>query len=740
MSMIRLNNVSKFYQNKKNISSGFNKINLELEMGEFVVITGESGSGKSTLLNVISGLDSYEEGEMYINGEETSHYTEQDYENYRRKYIGNIFQHFNLINSYTVYQNIELVLLLNGYKKQDIKDQVLDIIKTVGLERFKNTKASKLSGGQKQRVAIARALAKDTPIIVADEPTGNLDVKSARAIMKLLSEISSTKLVVIVTHNYEQVSEYTTRKITMSDGRIIEDKRIKQVKEIKAEPLKPGNITVLNKIRIGLRNVFNIKSKFILLLAVYFFLTFLVFSVYSSLESQKFNEGLAGNNYLFLENSPERLIINKPDKSAFTDEEIEQIKNIDNIKSVEKEDLLLDLQTSITDDELYLFGKVKRIETITEVDEGTIPKDLANGIVISGNKNSYQFSASQDRLIGRTLKLIDSYTGESLTNVVISGIIYENTENVHFDNFTIYLPNEIIDKLKVSFGVNYSEIEMKINNKIYSQIGSSLYFQVEPNKNVKDGQAYAFEGLNSYCSYYYCRGKNLKLSVKNIYYEDTASFRISKMLNKDNFRSATGLKNFENHPNKIFISENDYNRLYNHGHFQISAFIDDLHNDKETVETIKKLGYNTFYMKEALSNENELLGVMRIIRYVVFIIATIALFFISYFIIKIILKSRNVYYSTIRILGSTKKQAAELLSIELVADVNLAYLIFMILILLNTLNVIKVEYIQNLISYFSLKDYLLIYVILVFMSLLISTRYAHKLFKDSVMSTYREEV
>ena len=184
--MLKLKNVSKFYYNKGIIASGFSKVNLELKIGEFVVITGESGSGKSTLLNVISGLDSYEEGEMYINGNETSHYTEKDFEDYRRKYIANIFQSFNLINSYTVYQNVELVMLLNGYKKHKVKKKILDIIDQVGLTKFKNTKVSKLSGGQKQRVAIARAMVKDTPIIVADEPTGNLDSKSANEVIEIL--------------------------------------------------------------------------------------------------------------------------------------------------------------------------------------------------------------------------------------------------------------------------------------------------------------------------------------------------------------------------------------------------------------------------------------------------------------------------------------------------------------------------------------------------------------------------
>ena len=170
--MLKLSNVSKYYYQDGVIAAGFTKVNLELYLGEFVVITGESGSGKSTLLNVLSGLDSYEDGEMYINGEETSHYTEEDYLDYRRKYVSNIFQNFNLVNSYTVYENIELALLMNGKRKSEIRSHVKDLIKKVGLEKYSNTVTSKLSGGQKQRVAIARALANDTPIIVADEPTG----------------------------------------------------------------------------------------------------------------------------------------------------------------------------------------------------------------------------------------------------------------------------------------------------------------------------------------------------------------------------------------------------------------------------------------------------------------------------------------------------------------------------------------------------------------------------------------
>ena len=287
--MIELKNVSKFYYDNGIITTGFYNINLRLNLGEFVVITGESGSGKSTLLNIISGVDNYEEGEMYINGKETSHYEEKEFEEYRKKYIANIFQNFNLVNSYTVYQNIELILILNGYKRKKIKNRVLNVIEKLKLSKFKNTKVSKLSGGQKQKVAIARALVKETPIIVADEPTGNLDSESAREVIKLLSEVSKEKLVILVTHNLNQVENYATRIIKMNDGQIIENREIKKVEgQEKFEIKKHKNISILNKYKIGIRNTFNIKSKFIILLSIYFFIVSIIFFEYANLKKNEY--------------------------------------------------------------------------------------------------------------------------------------------------------------------------------------------------------------------------------------------------------------------------------------------------------------------------------------------------------------------------------------------------------------------------------------------------------------------
>ena len=148
MSLIKLENISKYYKSGEGVSVGMQKVSLEFNIGEFVAVTGESGSGKSTLLNVISGLDTYEDGELYIQDEETSHFVIKDWENYRSKYIGFIFQSYNIIDSFTVYENVLLALEIQNYPKRQRKKRALELIERVGLTSHKNHKASKLSGGQ----------------------------------------------------------------------------------------------------------------------------------------------------------------------------------------------------------------------------------------------------------------------------------------------------------------------------------------------------------------------------------------------------------------------------------------------------------------------------------------------------------------------------------------------------------------------------------------------------------------
>ena len=239
MALLTLKNIGKIYVSEGNVAVGIRGVNLSFERGEFVAVTGKSGSGKSTLLSVISGMDTYEEGDLLIEGKSTAHYTQPDWEEYRQKYISFIFQDYNIIESFTVLQNVELALM-HITDPRERRRRALELIRRVGLSDRLRQKGSKLSGGQKQRTVIARALAKDSPIILADEPTGNLDSATGKEIIELLREVSKDKLVIVVTHNFEQVEYCATRHIRIYDGAVESDHVVKA-----PEPVTPGKTAEL---------------------------------------------------------------------------------------------------------------------------------------------------------------------------------------------------------------------------------------------------------------------------------------------------------------------------------------------------------------------------------------------------------------------------------------------------------------------------------------------------------------
>ena len=216
---IKLQNISKYYYSETAVTQALQGINLEFRMGEFVAITGESGSGKSTLLRIISGMDTFDDGELYVDGQPTFQYDEDDWEEYRRTKIGFVFQDYSLIGHYTAKENIVSALLIMGVPEKEAGDKAIHYLERVGLSAQRDQRASKLSSGQKQRLSIARALAKDTDIIVADEPTGNLDSETGAQIVKLLRDLSQDHLVIMVTHN-DAIKNMADRVIKLRDGMI----------------------------------------------------------------------------------------------------------------------------------------------------------------------------------------------------------------------------------------------------------------------------------------------------------------------------------------------------------------------------------------------------------------------------------------------------------------------------------------------------------------------------------------
>ena len=734
--MLRLKNVSKFYYNKGVVATGFNKINLNLNIGEFVVITGESGSGKSTLLNVISGLDTYEEGEMYINSEETSYYSDNDFEEYRKKYIANIFQNFNLVNSYTVYQNIELIYLVNNLDKTNMQENINDLIDRVGLTKYRNTKAAKLSGGQKQRVAIARALAKNTPIIVADEPTGNLDSKSAKEIIELLYSLSKDKLVIVVTHNYEQVEKYATRRIKMYDGRVLEDITFNHIdKDNEYKETNFGVLTLKDKFKLAFRNTFNVIPKFLLLLIVYSFLTLAVISSYSSLKKSEYEDSKLGFNRFFNDLTDTRIVIKKKDLSKISNDDYDKLQNISNVDYIIKKDILLDSNFSLSDDNVYLWGKVVYLTSFNDkLDEGRNIEQQGE-IILEIPRDNYYTSYE---LLNKSLKLEMENVSNSILNSELKIVGIKYTDEINYsDNVKFYLSNDDIENLGMSINKMYSDINLYIDNEEIND--TNISYNIFPSKNVKSGEAIINDELNYNCKNYIC--SDLLVNINNIYYSDSLSLKVTKSYNKNNIESVTGYKDYDEYSSYIFLNEEDYCSLFDKGEYQSSIYVKNVKNIKNTVKELNNIGYDTLTIKDTTVDLMQDVRVfVNLFRAIGLVISLIALFFISYFIIKIILKSRNIYFSIIRMLGCSKKDVKMLLNLELNTVLNISYILILILILLVSNNVINIPYIKNLIEYLKIIDYLVLYIILFIISIVISLKYGKSLFKKSAIKTFHEEV
>ncbi len=332
MPFLELKNIGKIYVSEGNVAVGIRGVDLAFDKGEFVAVTGESGSGKSTLLNVISGMDSYEEGELLIEGRPTSHFLEPERERYREEYISFIFQDYNILDSFTVLQNVELALL-------SIEDPVkrraraVELLNRVGLGDKLRQRGSKLSGGQKQRTVIARALAKDSPVILADEPTGNLDSESAKEIMALLKEVSKERLLIVVTHNIDEVAGYATREVRIFDGAVVSDTRIAPANETltetpsneAAEPAPAPKAAKSHTIRNGLalgRAMFSATPKLSVFLCLLMLLGSLGLLAITG-RCGKIPE-LLGTPTMFAPTEG-RLVVTKSDGSPLSDKEVDRL-------------------------------------------------------------------------------------------------------------------------------------------------------------------------------------------------------------------------------------------------------------------------------------------------------------------------------------------------------------------------------------------------------------------------------
>ncbi len=413
-TILQLQNISKYYYSDTSVTQALRRINLEFSMGEFVAITGESGGGKSTLLNVISGMLPFDEGEMYFRGEPTFQYDDQDWEEYRRDKIGFVFQDYSLINHYTALDNILAALVIQGKDPVESKTEAMDYLEQVGLTEQAAQRASQLSSGQKQRLSIARALAKNTDIIVADEPTGNLDSETGEQIVEILERLSHEKLVIMVTHNYDQAEPYVTRRIRLHDGEVVTDvpvnKReenvdkdhqnpskceIKDTEKIKedgdrgekTEKIKENGSGVekTKKKKQHMANFFalrNIKMQkgraglfftFFLITAVASFLFIGELLVYADDRITKKYDDAA-----YLQKNDTRLVVRYPDDKVLTEKDQAAISDVRYVEQVDLYDYANDVNYYIEknkDYEIKYGSQDDQIEVVNDNDESDTERD-----------------------------------------------------------------------------------------------------------------------------------------------------------------------------------------------------------------------------------------------------------------------------------------------------------------------------------------------------------------------------
>lgn len=735
--MIELKDVTKYYSSDTSVAMALRNINLEFHKGEFVVITGKSGSGKSTLLNVISGMDTYEEGEMYFNGMETSYYDKRDWEDYRRENISFIYQSYNLIDSYTALENVETVMRIENGKerRRERKKRALEILDQVGLKKRARHKAVHLSSGQKQRLGIARALAKDTDIIIADEPTGNLDVENGVAVMKMLYELSRDKLVIVVTHNFEQVQDFATRKIRLFDGEVAEDILLNPQQERKEETgqkttekkkteKKHGEwfqaVGFVHKNRMAQphRTIF----LFLLMLVITSSLMIMYGYLLANMDDSVTRDTSQG---AFNNTQKERLVVRKPDGSTFSDSDIEVLQKIAHVKYVSRydfageisclyksgEDYKIEYKKSETSDRKSLTVDALDYSEFTEeaagLDEssieGKIPENMYEAVITS--KDSSLIGTQMD-IYFKSRKWSDAtWLGGTFT---ITGIVKEDGNKPYFSG-------EFLKSMNINYGDSRTELHYDITRTtMYSGEEENSYEQTMSKK----GKVIFIQGEG-------LTGNQIRLSesiLMNIRTDGVVSGdqTIRESLNKDavlKYSDGTGedteysLEIVEgSHSGSASVVETSHEfleQLYGSIEItQVSVYMNDYAYTDRVIKEINQSGYQAVspyrisagdYNTELVQERLTALGLSAAVL--------IAVFFLSIMVLYAIMKLKTKDFKILKSLG-LKQSVINRMNLYELATAGLAAVLVLILAGV-TADRMNVRVISDIIRYYTTRDYVL---------------------------------
>jgi len=759
-NLIKIENLTKYYYTTTSVTCALRKINLEMNRGEFIAITGESGSGKTTLLNVISGFDTYEEGEIYYKNKPTSFYSKEDFENLRKNEIAFIFQNYNLIDSFSVYENVYVTFIIDGISKKQARTKTLELLDKVGLKAEASKKASKLSGGQKQRLSIARALAKETDVIIADEPTGNLDALNGLQIMKLLKDLAKDKLIIVVTHNQEEVMPFITRKIRLHDGNVVSDEKIDEPKIAEVTKKAPSKPKFNDALRFFFLN-FKAQPKrtiFIYLLSFLVSITCFIFigTFFQNLDDTKTR---IISDEIFYNHDELRLIVTPSDERDVTSEDYWNAL-VKNVSSVEKYDLITDINYYMPEDykvterggyiespdgsvtpqvttSTTLLNNNRYMRSVTSINDF----DLAYGELPLNNLEMVIYSTDQS-LIGTTKKVLFSNRrcfgkDEYLEyNVKISGLLKEPTTQVYFSE----------DLCKVMTLTNYKfEITAKYNAK--NEYGITRGYTLEFSKAVIDydveegsmslptSKQEVIMGLvntNKIQSY---EGKVL-MPTFFVYREDKEVLvDEERQIYVDLSHSLT------NDMNTLGLSVSLFNFLYDKvvTPKQFVVFVDDYSYTKEVMNRLAEKGFLSIsaYQVSAKTYDYKLVA-ERFITLFVCVIGIVIILLIEYAILYALMKLKKNEYTIYKMIGMPRAISSIATRVEMCAYgiLSLISLIITSLIVSQTTNNI---YLLEFYKYIRWYHYVIVFVINIITLQLVARSFNIYLTKHASVNLAKEE-
>ena len=680
MSMIKLVHLTKIYKSKENVAIGIHDVNLEFNSGEFVAIVGSSGSGKTTLLNVISGMDSYEEGELFIGGKSTSDYTIEDFENYRRANVAFIFQNYQLIDSYTVLENVMVELLFKGFTQKEANTRAKEILAKVGLSHRLKNRASKLSGGEKQRVVIARAIASDAQILVCDEPTGNLDSKTSVEIMKLLKDLSTDKLVLFVTHDESLIENNATRIIRIKDGKIESDYEVAQTVKKDKVIEKANENNILTKLYVAFKNVVRTPRKSLFILVVFTILSFVLMNAVAYLPTQIKETNVITTEYNTFVNRDDNRIVVYEGSDSLKEANIEQLTF--------EEDYFLDIPYRVgsfygdlnryLQNSSYIKASMDNIYVVA----GDEPQNDYEVLLILGDSFSETF---YENVIGQELRFgvsgVQRFFKTSYTVVGIGAYTKEYVEKEGFNSNSSSSTSSAASQL-------YDSTDFYMNKNSIQQLFKDT-LEIFPNK-VLDACVKDF--------IVECEGTTYDIAIDD-YDENPNVLKVSYKLKDKPYKLFLGLKEIDLSQYQIeyvfthsltysieFTSAKALEIIFaNPYRYSIYASDDQLQPIKSKLSNYD----NRVYVIQQLKKQKYVYDISAITNNLIYLAFLIAGILVSLFVVTLItsfvLGTKKKELGVLRVIGLSEKDVLNVLHFELLFLMSLAIIITIVFAFITTI-------------------------------------------------------